>query len=58
MKTITLLLLLLIPTITFSSNKITSETKKEIVSKKANDIIDVKSYIKTLKLKTTKTKLC
>jgi hypothetical protein len=58
MKTITLLLLLLIPTIAFSSNETTENTKKEIVSKKANDIIDVKSYIKTLKLKTTKTKLC
>lgn len=59
MKTLLLILLLSIPTVCLGSTDSTKPiTKKEVITKKSNDVIDVNFYIKSLKLKTKKTKLC
>ena len=59
MKTLLLILLLSVPTVCIANTDSTKPiTKKEVITKKSKDLIDVKSYIKSLKLKSSNTKLC
>ena len=60
MKNIIIILLFLTPLFSIAESKdvLKVETKKKVVYKKGNDIINVDFYIKTLKIKKRKTTLC
>ena len=59
MKTTILILLMMLPIMSFGNNETNkAETKKEVIYEKSSDLINIDTYIKSLKLKRTKTVRC